>query len=61
MPILMITAKNQIEDMEQGFAAGTDDYMERVAKAVLVRVIAYKTYTTLLETKGCYKANSFLT
>ena len=27
MPILMITAKNQIEDMEKGFVAGTDDYM----------------------------------
>ena len=27
IPILMITAKNQIEDMEKGFVAGTDDYM----------------------------------
>ncbi len=27
LPILMITAKNQIEDMEKGFRAGTDDYM----------------------------------
>ncbi len=27
IPILMITAKNQIEDMEKGFRAGTDDYM----------------------------------
>lgn len=27
MPILMITAKNQIEDMEEAFIAGTDDYM----------------------------------
>lgn len=26
-PILMITAKDQIEDMEQGFNVGTDDYM----------------------------------
>lgn len=26
-PVLMITAKDQIEDMEKGFAAGTDDYM----------------------------------
>ena len=27
IPILMISAKNQIEDMEKGFSAGTDDYM----------------------------------
>ncbi|SHO42984.1 response regulator transcription factor [Anaerocolumna xylanovorans] len=27
LPILMITAKDQLEDMENGFKAGTDDYM----------------------------------
>lgn len=27
IPILMISAKNQIEDMEKGFRSGTDDYM----------------------------------
>lgn len=27
IPVLMITAKNQMEDMEKGFRAGTDDYM----------------------------------
>ena len=27
VPILMITAKDQMEDMEKGFQAGTDDYM----------------------------------
>lgn len=27
IPILMITAKNQFEDMEKGFRAGTNDYM----------------------------------
>ena len=27
IPILMVTAKNQMEDMEKGFQAGTDDYM----------------------------------
>ncbi len=27
MPVLMITAKSQMEDMERGFRAGTDDYM----------------------------------
>lgn len=27
IPVLMVTAKDQIEDMEKGFMAGTDDYM----------------------------------
>lgn len=27
MPILMVTAKDQIEDMEKGFRVGTDDYL----------------------------------
>ncbi|WP_231038450.1 response regulator transcription factor [Pectinatus haikarae] len=27
LPILMITAKGQMEDLEKGFQAGTDDYM----------------------------------
>lgn len=27
VPILMVTAKNQMDDMEKGFIAGTDDYM----------------------------------
>lgn len=27
VPVLMITAKDQIEDMEKGFAVGSDDYM----------------------------------
>ena len=27
LPILMITAKDQLEDMEKGFIAGADDYM----------------------------------
>lgn len=27
IPILMVTAKDQIEDMEKGFRAGTDDYL----------------------------------
>lgn len=42
MPILMITAKNQIEDMEQGFAAGTDDYMVKPInmKEMILRVKA---------------------
>ncbi|ELK44196.1 response regulator transcription factor [Halobacillus sp. ACCC02827] len=27
MPILLVTAKDRLEDMEQGFLSGTDDYM----------------------------------
>ena len=32
LPILMITAKDQMEDMEKGFVAGTDDYMVKPIK-----------------------------
>lgn len=40
MPILMITAKDQMEDMEKGFVAGTDDYMVKPIKLqeMLLRV-----------------------
>ncbi|WP_114745575.1 response regulator transcription factor [Falsibacillus pallidus] len=27
IPVILLTAKNQIEDKEQGYAAGTDDYL----------------------------------
>jgi DNA-binding response OmpR family regulator len=27
IPVILLTAKNQIEDKEQGFRAGTDDYL----------------------------------
>lgn len=27
IPVILLTAKNQIEDKEQGFQAGTDDYL----------------------------------
>lgn len=42
LPILMITAKNQMEDMEQGFHAGTDDYMIKPIqmKEMILRVKA---------------------
>lgn len=39
IPILMITAKNQIEDMEKGFRAGTDDYM---IKPISMRELALR-------------------
>ena len=42
MPILMITAKNQIEDMEEGFNVGADDYMIKPInmKKMILRVRA---------------------
>lgn len=42
LPILMITAKGQLEDMEKGFVAGTDDYMIKPVnlKEMVLRVQA---------------------
>lgn len=42
LPILMITAKDQMEDMEKGFMAGTDDYMVKPInlKEMILRVKA---------------------
>ncbi len=42
LPILMITAKSQLEDMEKGFVAGTDDYMIKPInlKEMILRVKA---------------------
>ena len=42
IPILMITAKSQLEDMEKGFKAGTDDYMIKPInmKEMILRVNA---------------------
>jgi DNA-binding response OmpR family regulator len=42
LPILMITAKDQFEDMEKGFLAGTDDYMIKPVhlKEMVLRVKA---------------------
>ena len=41
-PILMVTAKDQLEDMEAGFIAGTDDYMVKPIhlKELILRVKA---------------------
>jgi|GEM_PF-3967191 len=35
LPILMITAKDSMEDMEKGFLAGTDDYMVKHSSHLL--------------------------
>lgn len=42
IPVLMITARNQFEDMEKGFRAGTDDYMVKPIsmKELVLRVKA---------------------
>lgn len=42
IPILMVTAKSQLEDMEKGFKAGTDDYMVKPInmKEMILRVNA---------------------
>lgn len=42
MPILMVTAKDQFEDMQMGFRAGTDDYMIKPinVKELVLRVEA---------------------
>lgn len=42
LPILMVTAKNQIEDMEMGFHVGTDDYLIKPfnMKEMMLRVHA---------------------
>lgn len=42
MPVLIITAKDQMEDMEEGFKAGTDDYMVKPInlKEMVLRVQA---------------------
>ena len=42
IPILMVTAKTQMEDMEKGFQAGTDDYMIKPVnlKEMVLRVKA---------------------
>ncbi len=42
LPILMITAKDQMEDLEKGFQAGTDDYMIKPIhmKEMILRVNA---------------------
>ncbi len=42
LPILMVTAKDQFEDMQKGFRAGTDDYMVKPinVKELVLRVEA---------------------
>ncbi|MBQ7607795.1 MAG: response regulator transcription factor [Desulfovibrionaceae bacterium] len=53
IPILMITVKNQMEDMERGFRAGTDDYMVKPIRLreLLLRVVALLRRAQLISQK----------
>lgn len=53
LPILMITAKGQMEDMEKGFRAGTDDYMVKPIqlRELLLRVEALLRRAKLMSEK----------
>ncbi|MCR5756823.1 MAG: response regulator transcription factor [Selenomonas sp.] len=53
LPILMITAKGQMEDMEKGFRAGTDDYMVKPIqlRELLLRVEALLRRAQLMSEK----------
>ncbi|MDO4338330.1 MAG: response regulator transcription factor [Eubacteriales bacterium] len=48
MPILMVTAKDQFEDMQRGFRAGTDDYM---IKPINVRELVLRVEALLRRAK----------
>lgn len=62
MPILMITAKDQMEDMEKGFVAGTDDYMVKPIKLqeMLLRVGALLRRAQLVNQKRLVLAGTIL-
>ncbi|MCR4667348.1 MAG: response regulator transcription factor [Desulfovibrio sp.] len=53
MPMLMITAKNRMEDMERAFRAGTDDYMVKPIhlRELLLRVEALLRRSQLVNQK----------
>lgn len=54
MPILMVTAKGQMEDLEKGFKVGTDDYMIKPInmKEMVLRVNALLRRAELVNKKG---------
>lgn len=62
LPILMITAKSQMEDMEKGFIAGTDDYMIKPLnlKEMLLRVKALLRRSQLVNEKKLAINNTLL-
>lgn len=62
LPILMITAKSQLEDMEKGFIAGTDDYMIKPVnlKEMVLRVKALLRRSQLVNEKKLVIRNTLL-
>ena len=62
LPILMITAKDQMEDMEKGFVAGTDDYMVKPIKLqeMLLRIGALLRRSELVNQKRVVIAGTIL-
>ncbi len=62
IPILMITAKNQFEDMEKGFRAGTDDYMIKPIsmRELVLRVKALLRRSQIENEKKLVVGNTFL-
>lgn len=61
-PVLMITAKDQIEDMEKGFVAGTDDYMIKPVnlKELVMRVKALLRRAQIANEKKLKVGNTIL-
>lgn len=62
IPILMITAKNQFEDMEKGFRAGTDDYLVKPIrmKELILRVKALLRRSQIENEKKLIVGNTIL-
>ncbi len=62
LPILMVTAKSQMEDMEKCFVAGTDDYMIKPInlKEMILRVKALLRRSQLANEKKLKFRNTFL-
>lgn len=62
MPVLIITAKDQMEDMEEGFKAGTDDYMVKPInlKEMVLRVQALLRRSQLASEKKLTLGSSVL-
>ncbi len=62
LPILMTTAKSQMEDLEKGFIAGTDDYMIKPInlQEMVLRVKALLRRAQLVNEKKLSFKNTFL-
>lgn len=62
LPILMVTAKSQMEDLEKGFQAGTDDYMIKPInlKEMILRVNALLRRAQIANEKKLVVGNTVL-